>query len=718
MNTFKQQLSFLNVVRPNSSGWAATIREHEENHKFGQNPAADNEDILKKLLPLQKQGGCFFALAEFYPNGSRKKEDVKQSKSFLLDIDQGKHYEDTDACVQALFDFFKKIELTPTYVVRSGNGAHGYLTLDKPIPPAEWLALAENIKNLARQLDLQLDEPVTTDIARIIRLPYSKNVKFGNPPKTVEIIYPKDPNEIPMTHDFNELSKKVLQNTQRASHKGKRLVGLGTLINFAKSRGWVPDPNQTSQEQVQSALCKIDPDLSHNEWYKILFAIKSTGWTNGKEIAKNWSKKGKKFDEKGFEATWKSGRCETTNNIIPLTLSRKENNTTRAVAANVDTLLVNDPQLANLSRYDTFSNQRVILRPFITNLPKKTKSDYPRTWNDADTIGLLTHLQRNKIPSCSKNHVEEAMLLSDQRNAYSSLEDYLTKLKWDGQSRIDNWLYEYLDADDFGHPEYIEEVGAKWLISGVARALSPGCKADYMLVLEGPQNLGKSETLRILASDQWFSDSLPRDLSSKDSMQHLLGKWICEMPELSQMRRTDIETLKAFLSRRNDKFRLPYHRNEKEFRRQCIFGGTTNDDSYLVDETGNRRFWIVNCKKIDLDRLTADREQLWAEAVHEYQKGSIWHIKDPDIIEVLHNIQELRMVQDPWSEAIINFLRKVNPEKGITPGEVLDELGLDANQQHKGNAQRAGQIMRKAGWVKGKRDGKRGQVYFPKGRKS
>jgi len=184
-------------------------------------------------------------------------------------------------------------------------------------------------------------------------------------------------------------------------------------------------------------------------------------------------------------------------------------------------------------------------------------------------------------------------------------------------------------------------------------------------------------------------------------MQHLQGKWICEMSELSQMKRSDVESMKSFVSRRVDKFRPPYHRNESEFPRQTVLAGTSNDDSYLIDVTGNRRYWCVQCAHIDLKRLKKDRDQLWAEATHAYKHGAQWHITDTEVYGVLTEIQERRTITDPWYADVLDELAKIDPESGISPGEMLRRLEVDPMHQHKGSAARCGQMLRNAGWTKG-----------------
>ena len=250
----------------------------------------------------------------------------------------------------------------------------------------------------------------------------------------------------------------------------------------------------------------------------------------------------------------------------------------------------------------------------------------------------------------------------------------MTALAWDGRLRLRRWLADYLGAHDRGQPKdaYVCEVGFRWLVSAIARVMEPGSQADYALVLEGPQGAGKTTALRILASERYFSDSLPHDLSSKDARDHLRGKWIVELPELAQFRKSEIETVKSFLSRREERYRPAYGRHEVTFRRQCVFAGSTNESEFLVDTTGNRRFWPIACGTIELDALAADRDQLLAEAVHAYRVGERWH-PDCDLERLAAIETRQRMVTDPWHpivERLVNELPLVTLDE-LTPGTVL-----------------------------------------------
>ena len=201
---------------------------------------------------------------------------------------------------------------------------------------------------------------------------------------------------------------------------------------------------------------------------------------------------------------------------------------------------------------------------------------------------------------------------SEERN---ELKEYLKSLEWDGQRRLDTWLIEYCGA---GASAFVREAGRCWLIAAVARAFEPGTKFDHMLVLEGDQGIGKSTVFEILAGP-WF-DELGK-FDGKDSAEKLAGVWIVEIAELAGLNKSDVETVKSFLTVRADRYRPPYGRRVEEHPRTCVFGGTTNADTYLNDSTGNRRFWPIKCQHIAIEDLRRDRDQLLAEAVQHYQRG-------------------------------------------------------------------------------------------------
>ena len=268
-------------------------------------------------------------------------------------------------------------------------------------------------------------------------------------------------------------------------------------------------------------------------------------------------------------------------------------------------------------------------------------------WSDGDDIEAACWLQRQAIP-IGTGIAREAIIAVARRHPFHPVRDWLRKLKWDGESRLDRWLSTYLGAEE---NLYTASVGRWWLLSAVARILAPGAKADYLLVLEGPQGSGKSRALEILAvRTEWFTDDVA-DLQSKDAGLGLQGKWIIELAELDQLSRAEASRIKAFASRQTDHFRPPYGHTTQDFARQCVFAGTVNDSEYLKDETGNRRFWPVKCGAIRHNLLEQDREMLWAEAADRFDSSARWPTTQ-ELLALITSEQSNRQITDTWHESI------------------------------------------------------------------
>jgi hypothetical protein len=273
--------------------------------------------------------------------------------------------------------------------------------------------------------------------------------------------------------------------------------------------------------------------------------------------------------------------------------------------------------------------------------------------------------------------------------------NYLKAQTWDGTPRVDEWLIRSGKAAD---TPYVRAVSALMLIAAVRRITRPGCKFDEMLVLEsGEQGLFKSTALRTLCpNDSWFSDDLPLNVEAKQIVERTLGKWIIEASDLSGMPKSQVEHLKAMLSRQVDgPVRLAYARIAVEQRRQFIIVGTTNSYHYLSDQTGNRRFWPVRIEKFDIPWLKANRDQLWAEAVHRETLGESIRLA-PHLYKDAAFQQERRRTGDPWELTLEGHFTE--PFQRIANDELWELLGIAIERRDDRGQLRVIKIMQMLGF--------------------
>ncbi|MBQ3425156.1 MAG: hypothetical protein IJH38_08160 [Clostridia bacterium] len=330
---------------------------------------------------------------------------------------------------------------------------------------------------------------------------------------------------------------------------------------------------------------------------------------------------------------------------------------------NIELILQNDPALKGLIAFNLMRNKRVLLRhaPWDRNWPTR-KGDIPTdgaAWTDDDNSGLRSYMER-VYHIVSKDKIRDAVNTVRMLNAFDPLQDYLTGLVWDGVERLDTMLIQWMGAED---TPYVRAVTRKWMCGAVARAMNPGCKFDNMLVLIGPQGIGKS-TLAETLSRGYFTDSLGRMNASKDSYERLFGVWIVEVAELASVQKTDSEDVKNFITKKEDKFRKAYAEEDGIYKRRCVFFGTTNNWEFLRDSTGNRRFWPVEVKGFNRGQLIgfADEvDQLWAEAMVRWREGEPLWISDPEIKKLEKAVQDNHTVTDDWRDAITDYLNTLLP---------------------------------------------------------
>nr|BDT33753.1 virulence-associated E family protein [Myxococcus sp. MH1] len=382
----------------------------------------------------------------------------------------------------------------------------------------------------------------------------------------------------------------------------------------------------------------------------------------------------------------------------------------RNCEANVFTVLLKSPEWRDVFRFNEVTKGlEVEASPLGPSVDLETLDVLVANWIQLSKYGQLGLMPKAHV-------VAQQLLAVAKANSYDPVADYLAELVWDGKPRLDELLVTYFGAR--GEPNYLRAVGAKFAISAVARALRPGCKVDTVMILEGPQGLRKSTAFRILGG-RYFSDATI-DVTSKDSAMLASQFWFIELAELSTFRKSEDQALKAFITRVEDTYRPPYGRANVKAPRRCIFVGTTNDDDYLRDPTGHRRFWPVKCTRIDTEGLARDRSQIWAEAVVRFHQGEDWWLTNEEAAGAEQQAA-LRMenVGDSRKEVILKWLLEMPADR--RPNDVtLLQVGVEAFALHPAQvdmrfSREIGAALKSLGFTRGQRrmgDGKRPLVYY------
>lgn len=355
---------------------------------------------------------------------------------------------------------------------------------------------------------------------------------------------------------------------------------------------------------------------------------------------------------------------------------------------NVRIVLTSDPEYAGRIAYCEFTGRVLLDR---------------REVKDTDETRIATDLGARYGLHYEPAAIGGMMALVAEDNRVHPVREYHGRLKWDGVRRLDTLLPVWLGALDKpneANPPIVAKMIEKTLIAAVARIDKPGAKVDTVLVLAGPQGVGKSSAFRALAGDEWFSDAAIQ-ITSKDARQALQGVLIWEWAELDSVRGRDMTAVKSFITEQIDRYRPPYGRNVITWPRQCILVGTTNESGFLRDSTGSRRFWVVPVAgKVDVEAIREHRDQLWAEAVELYRRGAQWWLtpeEEADRADIAADYE----AEDPWAVPVLRYADDYAP---TTTREILEHgLELKARDQNKAAEMRVSAILTAAGWVSKRR---------------
>lgn len=379
----------------------------------------------------------------------------------------------------------------------------------------------------------------------------------------------------------------------------------------------------------------------------------------------------------------------------------------RPVFANALTALRGAPEWQGVLRYNQFAQTAVAYAP--PPWVEDRAGWKARIWSDDDDSLTTEWVQRQGI-FIKSHEVASAVQTVALENKFNPVQDYLNGLTWDGENRIEEVMPAIFGAESNA---YTRAVFRCFLVSAVARAMQPGCKVDTVLIMEGDQGLRKSTAMLELFGSEFFTDDMP-DLGTKDAAITAGSAWCIELAELTGMQKKDVEVIKAFITRRIDNFRPPYGRRNVQIARQCILVGSSNDDAYLKDATGGRRFWPVRCGAIDIERLKEARDALWAEAVALYRlgpgEGGEWWLIDADVQAMAKVEQDDRYEGDPWEPLIADW---VDAKAVVTVEDILMKcLEVAKSDLTTAGRMRVAKALKRAGWVKDRRrlPGQKGPV--------
>lgn len=367
---------------------------------------------------------------------------------------------------------------------------------------------------------------------------------------------------------------------------------------------------------------------------------------------------------------------------------------------NIYRFLRHHPALKGALQADTFARKIVIMR----QLPWQTgQFEAGKEWTEDHAFRLGMWLgDFHRMTIRSPDTLSLAVGWAARESPFNPVQDYVQGLEWDRIERLSAWLTDYLGVTP---SEYAQLSGTYFWVSLIARIMQPGAVVRSMPILEGPQFQGKSTVLRIIGG-RWYSDT-PLDLNSKDVYQNIQGVLLYEIAELDAFNKAESTRIKAFISSIKDRFRAPYDREPADHMRQTIFGGTTNQDEYFKDSTGNTRYWPWRTQTlgpIQLELLARDRDQLFAEAYHLWAQRHRWHPSADEQARLFEPEQRDREIDDPWEAQLEKWLKGCTKDRVTVLDVLTDCLKVEISKidNTRQMSMRISQVMRRLGWVKGR----------------
>jgi predicted P-loop ATPase len=560
-----------------------------------------------------------------------------------------------------------------------GKSIHSYWRLQTDCDIAQWrtlqadlLAFADadrSIKNPSRVMRLagfvhpgtgqistivhQSDQCYSYDELRVI-VPRQQQLPSNSPKKTI-------PLEICLTHDDRALLQNGASEGHRNTGGAKLARNLIGTESYLKTIG--RSSNSSARELFESYCSRCHPPICAQESAAI--------WESA--ITDNPMPSLTKAAIANCIDAW-----QRRSHIIPIEVAAPE---------------PNQASSSRLVRDFRFVENKLGDRLRLNLLKHRIELDGKPF--DITKAQLILALEHNLDLGGRREQIEDILTLLAERRLYSPVIDYLESVY--AQHGNDTQILTGFADRYLGDQQPMADAFLKrWLISAVARAFQPGCKADYILVLQGKQGWGKSGFFNTLANG-WFDDGIAATANDKDQLMKLHSAWIIELSELEAIfRKKDVSAFKAFITARTDALRKPYGRLVEELPRANVFGASTNEDGFLNDPTGNRRFWVIHvCKPIDIAQLEQEKDRIWAAAVALYKSGERWHPTQLEAIAAEAIAQDYQQ-SDPWLKPISDFLG--DQDTVLTANILENALQIEVGRQGKADEMRVAAILRELGF--------------------
>ena len=509
-------------------------------------------------------------------------------------------------------------------------------------------------------------------------------------PGTVAEVMPIDEGRLRRLHKTINDAKEAARNKGRAPAAEPRPA----QARAAQMGRSLESPSEL-RSRVESALTAISPDMGYNDWIGIGWALRDAFGDFGFGLWNAWSAGGSKYaGEQALQSHWRSfkpgGQPDEAVGVIFKRAQEagwKQPNRQKPPRAkdsapaggamdaggvlarlvkhwgrpldcreNVMYCLQLDPVLQGMVRQNEFTHliERVRATPW----------GHPAgEWNEEDDLMLGEYLLRTwRLGVKATSTLRNGVLMAARSDKYNPILDLIHAQKWDGVERLAHWLTDVYEIEE---RPYTRLIGKCFIMGMVQRALRPGCKFDYMLIIKGEQGLKKSTAFRQLAYP-YFTDNAIR-MGDKDSLMAMQLVWVAESAELESLNKSETTQIKQFLSAQEDLFRPPYGAQLIKAKRHAVNVGTTNADEFLKDATGDRRFWPLEVSVVNEEVLASQRLQLFAEALHCLEQGERYWPTREEERELVFPEQEKFKRMDSWEDIINEYVNRDTPDKHDDP---------------------------------------------------